>query len=244
VIEARPHDALHFPVWDRSLPARVIRNISLATWLLPLGRVFAWLRVDGREHLDRIRGPVIFAANHQSHMDTPVILTALPPRWRYRTATAMAKEFFRAHFFRSALCRAAWFTNSLNYTPPRGARLQRFPLPQRAAGARQTPCVLSAISRARLVGADLPEGRRSTRARSTASMPGVGMIASRLGVPVVPAYCRAQSPASHVAWRGPNVRVRVAFGAPLHLTETTTKRPAGRRRVRDLINPSGERWSI
>ena len=63
----------------------------------------ARLRVDraskGREHLQDIEGPVIFAANHQSHMDTPVIMAALPARWRYRVAPAMAKEFFKAHFF-------------------------------------------------------------------------------------------------------------------------------------------------
>ena len=38
------------------------------------------LDVDGLEHLERSTGPVIFAANHQSHFDTPAILQALPPR--------------------------------------------------------------------------------------------------------------------------------------------------------------------
>ena len=42
------------------------------------------------------RGPVIFASNHQSHIDTPVIMAALPPAWRYRIAPAMAKEFQEA----------------------------------------------------------------------------------------------------------------------------------------------------
>ena len=42
---------------------------NLPTWILPLARVFAWLRVEGREHLRDLDGPVIFAANHQSFMD-------------------------------------------------------------------------------------------------------------------------------------------------------------------------------
>jgi hypothetical protein len=54
--------------------------------------------VDGRQHLEGLKGPVVFASNHQSFMDTPVIMAALPGPWRYRLAPAMAKEFFVAHF--------------------------------------------------------------------------------------------------------------------------------------------------
>ena len=52
------------------------------------------LDVRGLEHLQDIRGAVVFAANHQSHFDAPVILDALPAHWRNRVATAMLKEFF------------------------------------------------------------------------------------------------------------------------------------------------------
>ena len=81
--------------------------------------------------------PVIFAANHQSHMDTPVLMAALPARWRYRVAPAMAKEFFKAHFFPAEHGRLAWFTSSLNYYLA-ALFFNAFPLPQREAGARQT----------------------------------------------------------------------------------------------------------
>ena len=36
------------------------------------------LRVTGQERLTTLEGPAIFIANHQSHMDTPVIMSALP----------------------------------------------------------------------------------------------------------------------------------------------------------------------
>ncbi len=97
--EVAPTEPVTFPSWNRSAVARFIRGFSLATWILPLARLFAWIRVEGREHLSSVHGPVIFAANHQSHMDTPVILAALPAAYRYRVAPAMAKEFFKAHFF-------------------------------------------------------------------------------------------------------------------------------------------------
>ena len=126
-----------FPTWNQSAPVRAVRHASLAVWLLPLTRLFAWLAVEGREHLAGIEGPVIFAANHQSHMDTPVILAALPSPWRHHVATAMAKEFFKAHFFPAQHSRREWLTNSLNYWLAAGF-FNAFPLPQREAGARET----------------------------------------------------------------------------------------------------------
>ena len=93
--------------------------------------------MDGLEHLDKLTSPVLFAANHQSHMDTPAIVAALPARFRYRVAPAMAKEFFKAHFFPEQFGRRAWLTNSLNYYLA-SLFFNAFPLPQREAGARQT----------------------------------------------------------------------------------------------------------
>jgi long-chain acyl-CoA synthetase len=218
VSEAAPPEPVDFPAWNRSWLARAIRNASLATWILPLGRLFAWLRVDGREQLNQIRGPVIFAANHQSHMDTPVILTALPPRWRYRTSTAMAKEFFKAHFFPEQYGRAAWFTNSLNYYLA-ALFFNAFPLPQREAGARQTLQYIGDLVAHDWSVLIFPEGRRSDAGEVGRFMPGVGMIASRLGVPVVPVRIVGLDKVLHHTWRMARPgRVRVAFGAPLHLT--------------------------
>src|SRR4051794_23644970 len=56
--------AFEFPSWNRSLPVRAIRRASLPTWILPLGRIFARVTVDGLDNLDAIDRPVIFAANH------------------------------------------------------------------------------------------------------------------------------------------------------------------------------------
>ena len=106
---------VEFPSWNRTRLAWWIRRLSLPTWILPLGRIFARVRAEGLEHLERLDRPVIFAVNHQSHFDVPVVLMALPPRLRYRVAPAMAKEFFKAHFFPAQYGHRAWLTNSLNY---------------------------------------------------------------------------------------------------------------------------------
>src|SRR5688500_15661073 len=104
IVTAAPQQAevaepVDFPSWNRRRIVRGIRRFSQATWILPLGRIFAWVRVAGLEHLQGMSGPVVFASNHQSHFDVPVILMALPVAWRARIALAALKEFLKAYFF-------------------------------------------------------------------------------------------------------------------------------------------------
>jgi long-chain acyl-CoA synthetase len=206
-----------FPSWNRWRLVWWMRRLSLPTWILPLGRVFMQLHVDGLEHLDGITGPVLFASNHQSHMDAPAIMLALPARRRYWLATAMAKEFFRAHFNRADFGWRAWLTNSLNYFGA-CAFFNTFPLPQREAGTRQTLRYIGEVARDGYSILIFPEGKRTQSGEIARFRPGVGMIAARLDLPVVPVRLEGLEIVLHqkMRWptRGP---VRVAFGAPLHL---------------------------
>jgi long-chain acyl-CoA synthetase len=88
---AAPPEPVDFPTWTRSWWARATRRINLPLWILPLARAFAWLTCRGREHLGNLEGPVIFASNHQSFMDGPVIMAAMPAGWRYRRRTGDAQ---------------------------------------------------------------------------------------------------------------------------------------------------------
>jgi long-chain acyl-CoA synthetase len=214
VTAAEPID---FPAWNRSWPARTLRRASLPTWILPLGRVFMHLDVRGLEHLEKISGPVIFAANHQSHLDTPAILDALPPRWRYRVAPAMAKEFFKAHFFPSQFGARARATNSANYYLA-ALFFNAFPLPQRESGTRQTLRYIGELVGDGYSVLIFPEGRRSSDGSVGGFLPGVAMIASRLGVPVVPVRLEGLDRILHHTWKFP-VRgtARVTFGPPMRL---------------------------
>jgi 1-acyl-sn-glycerol-3-phosphate acyltransferase len=64
-------------------------------WVLgPLMDIYTCRRILGLELLDRGSAPVLFVANHSSHMDTPAILRALPPSLRRRTAVAAAADYF------------------------------------------------------------------------------------------------------------------------------------------------------
>jgi long-chain acyl-CoA synthetase len=210
-------DQFEFPSWNQKPWVRAIRTASLTTWILPLARVFAWISVRGRDHLAAIDAPVIFAANHQSHFDTPVILAALPRRLRYRVAPAMAKEFFKAHFFPKAHTRREWFTNSLNYYLS-AFFFNAFPLPQREAGARQTMRYVGELLSQGTSVLLFPEGRRTDQGEIGPFLPGIGMMAARLRVPVVPIRLEGVDRVLHQSWRmAKPSRVSVTFGRPLTL---------------------------
>ncbi len=229
-------EPVDFPTWNRSWPVSLIRRLSQATWILPLARVFARARVEGLEHLKDLKGPVVFAANHQSHMDVPVILAALPGRWRARVAPAMAKEFFKAHFFPAGFTWREWFTNTVNYYLA-AFYFNAFPLPQREAGARQTLQYIGDLTGDGWSILIFPEGVRSPTGDIKPFRGGIGMIASRLDVPIVPV--RIDDVDKLLPVGGSFVRpgrVRVAFGAPLRLYGTDYAALASKveQTVRDL----------
>ena len=206
-----------FPTWNRAWPVRIVRRLSLATWILPLARLFAHMRVEGLDHLANLDGPVLFASNHQSHMDVPVILAALPGRWRAHVAPAMLKEFFTAHFHPADHTWRQWFTNSLNYYLA-CFFFNAFPIPQREAGARHTLRYMGELTSDGWSILIFPEGVRGATGDIKPFRGGVGMIASRLEVPVIPVRLdgldRVLHPSSYMVKPG---KVRVAFGAPLRL---------------------------
>lgn len=89
--------------WARSRLAGVVRENFLRFVLDPLMDYYAARRATGREKLEGVKGPVILVANHASHLDTPVILSALPRRLRKRTVVAAAADYF----YRNRLVAAA-----------------------------------------------------------------------------------------------------------------------------------------
>jgi long-chain acyl-CoA synthetase len=184
--------------------------------VFPLARYYARIEVRGREHLSGLRGPLIFASNHQSHMDAVAIMVALP-RHRYRLAPAMSKEFFEAHFHPAGHRRGEGFVRSLQYYLA-VASFNAFPLPRRESGvggALRYAGELAANGWSILI---FPEGERTDHGEILPFQPGVAMMASRLSLPVVPVRLRGLEKVLHKdarrATRGP---VQITFGAPIIL---------------------------
>ena len=181
----RGRDAVRLPVWNRrGRPGSA--GISLPTWILPLG---AALRLAAGR-----RAASTCAASTARWSSRPTTRATWTRRsscwrcrpWRYRLAIAMAKEFFKAHFFRRVSPPEGVVTNSLNYYLS-SLFFNAFPLPQREAGTRQTLRYIGELLGEGYSILIFPEGQRTRGGRDrTRSAPGVGMIGARLGVPVVP----------------------------------------------------------
>ncbi|MDQ1471253.1 MAG: long-chain acyl-CoA synthetase [Bryobacterales bacterium] len=208
-------ETFEFPEWNRGALARALRRIVLPTFILPLARLFAWIKVEGLANLKNIEGPVIFAVNHQSHFDVPSVLWSLPARWRYRVAPAMAKEFFEAHFHPERYSPAQRFTSGLNYTLS-SLVFNAFPLPQRESGTRNALRYAGDLISDGYSILIFPEGKRTDAGEILPFQPGVGMLAARLRVPVVPVRVEGLERVLHKSarWATPG-RARVAFGAPM-----------------------------
>lgn len=217
-VAAPDREAIEFPKWNRTRLADWFRVFNLNLWILNLARLFAWVRVEGRENLKGIDGPVIFASNHQGYFDTPIVFIALPWRWRRLLAPAMRKEFFDAHFHPRKYNRFKWFTNSLNYWL--GALLfNALPIPQREAGTRQTLRYIGELVEEGWCPLIFPEGKHSRDESVLPFQAGAAMMAARLGVPVVPIRIRGSNHVLHPDWRMARPAfVKVRIGEPVRLT--------------------------
>ena len=217
-----PTNDSHFslPTWNQSWLVATLRRLSLAVWLLPLTRLFAWITANGLEHVTTSQGPVVFVANHQSYIDPSVILAALPRKLRHRVVTAMSKEFFAAHFNPKGHTRRQRFTNSLTYYLAT-TFYNAFPLPQRETGTRQALRYASELIAAGNSLIIFPEGQRYTGNSIASFQPGAAMLAARLEVPVVPVRLRGvdlvMGEGQRMACPG---RVQVRFGPPMKLDGT------------------------
>jgi 1-acyl-sn-glycerol-3-phosphate acyltransferase len=98
--------------WARRYPVRLARAAWTDMLTRPLVNAVAQPSVEGLERFEAVVGPVIFAANHSSHLDTPLVLSVLPEPWRHKIVTLAAADYF----FDSRL-KAAYFAFALNAVP-------------------------------------------------------------------------------------------------------------------------------
>ncbi|HEY6340695.1 MAG TPA: AMP-binding protein [Bryobacteraceae bacterium] len=176
-----------FPTYNRTWIARLIRAIALEAIILPFTRFFAKYEISGLDHLESVRGPAVFASNHQSYFDTAAILASLPRRWRRRVAPAMWKEYFEPHFHPERYpFRERWANSALYWLVT--LLFNAFPVPQSEKGVRESVRYMGELVEEGWSILIFPEGGRYRDMHPF--FPGVGMIASRLHLPVIPIRLR------------------------------------------------------
>jgi long-chain acyl-CoA synthetase len=206
-----------FPRWARSWWAQTIRVPFVTLVVLPLLRVFAWLKVEGRDNLAGLQGPVIFAPNHQSYMDTPALLAALPWRYRWKLAPTMSKNFFEAHFHPERFPLAKVLRNRLAYYLA-ALVFQGFALPQQQTGTGEALRYAGELVSNGYSILIFPEGQHTRAGEIGPFRPGVGMMAAKLEVPVVPVRLTGFDRVLNREWKMARPgRVKIRFGKPVRL---------------------------
>lgn len=186
--------------WARSPLARAAR-IALQTAVSnPLLRAVTSPTVRGLDRLADFDAPAIFAANHSSHLDAPLIVSVIPPRWRDELFVAGAADYFFDTHPKAALSALA-----LNAVPMERQRVSR------TSADRATQLLDEGWSM--LI---FPEGGRSPDGWGQQHRPGAAWLAVRSSVAVVPVYLEGTSRILPKGSRRPKPgRVTVNFGAPI-----------------------------
>jgi len=189
--------------WARRYPARLARAALVETVGRGLVEALARPRVAGLDRLDvleRAGGPVIFAANHHSHVDTPVLLTAIPDTWRHRLFVGGAADYF----FRTRV------TSALSALVIGAIPIERTKVSRRAAD-RSAELIDAGWSM--LI---FPEGGRSPDGWGQPFHGGAAYLALRCDVPVVPIHLHGTGRILRKGGRLPRpATATVTFGAPL-----------------------------
>jgi long-chain acyl-CoA synthetase len=201
--------------WARSSPFRLFRAAFQHAIAMPLYRHYLPLTVTGLEHLAEIKPPVLFAANHTSHLDVPTIYTALPHPWHRLLAPAMMKDHFRAYFEPAAHSFVETAGTAIAYFLA-CSLYNAYPLPQQMPGTRAALAYTADLVNRGYCPIVFPEGLRTEDGTMRQFRPGIGMMAVRLRVPIVPIRIRGlyEIYSVHDSWprRGP---IHVSIGSPL-----------------------------
>jgi long-chain acyl-CoA synthetase len=183
--DATPGAAYHYPGWALRWPVTWLRFLAHYLLMRPAILLLGWPRIEGREHLRGVQGPLLIVSNHVGDVDPGFILTALPARFRHRLATATGGEALEA--LRSPApdrgLFARWY-DRLRWTLG-ASLLNLFPLPREAGFRRSFAYAGEAVDRGYSV-LVFPEGRHTTDGKMNSFRAGIGLLAANLGIPVLP----------------------------------------------------------
>jgi 1-acyl-sn-glycerol-3-phosphate acyltransferase len=195
--------------WARTPPAKAARAALVETVLRP---IVAGLARPTRLNADRligVDGPVIFAPNHHSHVDTSLLLTSIPRRLRHDLVVAAAADYFFTNRVTSALS---------------ALTIGAIPIERQKIG-RQSADLASDVLDDGWSLLIYPEGGRSKDGWGQPFRGGAAYLAIRAKVPVVPVYVAGTR---RILRKGSAIprpsRTTVNFGKPIWPLDGETSR--------------------
>jgi 1-acyl-sn-glycerol-3-phosphate acyltransferase len=216
--------------WSRRYPARLARAVVLDNVTRPLARVVASPLVRGDENLREVDAPVIFAANHVSHVDTPLLLSCLPLPFRHRTVVAAAADYFFDRRWKAD----AW-----------SLLLAAIPIERTKVNRRSADLAAGLLDDGWNM-IIFPEGGRSPDGWAQTFRGGAAYLAARTGCPVVPVHLDGTR---HILPKGRRMlrrtRTTITFGPPLTPDEGEDARRFGARieaAVATMADEAGTDW--
>src|SRR6202451_2377401 len=180
-----PRTPYHYPRWVQRWPVTWVRLAVHYLLLRPAVFLLGWPRVEGRQNLRGVAGPVLVICNYISAVEPGFVLTALPARLRHKLAIATggeALEILRTPpatrgFVGSAYDGVKWALGV--------SLLNLFPLPREAGFRESFAYAGESVDRGYSV-LVFPEGRHTTDGKLLQFRAGIGLLANNLQIPIIP----------------------------------------------------------
>ncbi len=191
--------------WARRPLARTVRSVIVEGPMRLAVRTVASPSVSGLDRLtDLIRAddspPVIFTPNHHSHVDTGVMIRAIPSVWRRELVVAAAADYFFDAAWKAALSALA---------------LNAIPIDRDSTGRATFDTLRDLIADGNSL-IIYPEGGRSPDGWGQDFKGGAAYLSVRTGAPIVPVHLDGTGEIlGKGAGRLRPGRTSVLFGAPL-----------------------------
>jgi long-chain acyl-CoA synthetase len=236
----------HYPRWTQRWPVTWIRWVVYYSLSWPATLLLGYPRIAGRENLRGVRGPLLIVSNHVTYVDIGFILAALPARLRNRLAVAMLGERLGAMRHPAATdgIFSRWL-DRLDYVLL-VALFNVFPLPQRTGFRKSFAFAGESADRGYSV-VVFPEGRRTETGKMSPFRAGIGLLAKKLDLPVLPVRIDGLFELKRAGrhWARPGT-VMVTIGKPVQIDRAAEPESIARElesRVRSLAAAEGGRVS-